>query len=78
MDQYATFFLIVLMSLNILVTRYTQGYAYSTLVSVLNISVATTALFTTLYADIYYSPYLQLMVLFVAIFTMVGKLRING
>lgn len=77
MDQYATYILIGLAVLNILTAKYMQGWAYTALISILNISIATTALFTAIYADIYFAPYIQLIVLFVAIMSLVAGMRIN-
>lgn len=70
MDAIYTAFLLILMLINILVATLSNGWALAALIGILNISVACAALFTAIYADIYFAPYIQLMVLMVAIFTM--------
>lgn len=75
MDAIYTAFLLILMLINILVATLSNGWALAALIGILNISVACAALFTAIYADIYFAPYVQVMVLSVAIFTMWTNFR---
>lgn len=75
MDIIYTALLLTMMLINILATLVSEGYAFSALLSVINISIACDALFTSVYAEIYFAPWIPLLVLFVAIICMVDGIR---
>lgn len=77
MDPTPTIIILVMIFANILITYSKKGYAFSALISILNISIATDAFFTSTYATIYFTPWVPLLLLMVAIVCMVDGIRKN-
>lgn len=75
MDQYATAILIGLMVFNVIVAKDTRGYAFTAIISLLNVAISVSQFAN---ADIYFGPYTQTMVLMVAILCMVYNIRSKG
>lgn len=75
MELIYTLLLIILMLINILVATLSNGYALAAIIGLLNITIAITSMSSAIFEAIYFSPYLQLMVIIVAIYTMYTSFR---
>lgn len=67
-----TIVLILILILNLAVGMASRGWVLPATIGIISISIAAMALFTPVYDEIIYSPWIQLMLLVVAIMSMYG------